>query len=229
MVLKRTSVKGRKPVARKRQVRAKKGTKLRLPRAMRIEKNDLNTYDVTTSNVSMDTTSATACLFFPTRTGNNYTDREGDRSEIVSILFKYTIENGSAQSNNANDNQYVRIVLYWDSQPNNAVPGGALPLLALTPLANPEPQYTQRFKILYDKVMYICGGLAAAGAAPELEGYHDKYYAGNVSLVSAYTGNAGSIADIQTGALNLLVLGDTAVVANENPTINYTCRCRFKS
>lgn len=188
--------------------------------------DDLGTFDIS-STASMDSASTTAALFYPTRTGNNYIDRTGDRTKIVSFRFKFTIKPGSAQGTN----QWVRCLVYFDNQPNNAVPGGNLPLLALTPLANPEPQYTQRFKIFFNRVINVSSAGAASMAATNQDqtgmSRHYEFYK-KCNLMSVFTGNAGSIADIQTGSLNLLVLGDTAAGTNEVPVMTYTSRCRFE-
>lgn len=181
--------------------------------------NNLATIDVTTSDV-IDTTTTTNALFLPTRSNNSFQDRHGDRTTIRSIRFVWTIKPGTLQISGS----WCRIVLFWDVQPNNAFPSGPLPFAALTPTSLPDPQYTQRFRILYDKRVFIATTQLFDGSATPIQ---DKFFRKNLELVSVFTGNAGSITDVQSGSLLLLVIGDLANGANQNPVITFSTRCKF--
>jgi len=182
---------------------------------------ELGTKDVS-GTATASTTGSLNLLFAPTRTGNTYEDRHGDSTTIKTIRLRFTIKSGISAVTN-NQAQWVRCLLFWDNQPNGAVPGGSLPLSALTVNALTDPQYSYRFKIIHDERFYICsspGGDSNTGNCSE-------FYKQNLSLVSNYSGNAGTIADLTTGALFLYVIGDTAAVTNENPVVTYVSRTRF--
>lgn len=186
---------------------------------------ELGTKDVSGTAVA-STTQINTLLFVPTRTGNTYEDRHGDSTTIKTIRLRYTIKGPVAGATNVNA-QWVRVVLYWDNQPNGAVPTLPLPFSANTVLSLMDPQYSYRFKILSDKRFYIAAGSWNLGNNDVCAQY--EYFKNNLDLVSNYSGNAGTIADLTTGALHLFVCSDTAVVAGENPIVTFQSRVRFIS
>lgn len=187
---------------------------------------ELGTKDVSGS-VTSSTTGSLNLLFVPTRTGNTYEDRHGDATTIKSIRLRFTILGGSVVLGNAPSKQWVRCLLFWDNQPNGAVPGGNLPLVALNVNALTDPQYSYRFKILHDERFCISpNGTTIVQSNKENTDCSD-FYKSNLNLVSNYSGNAGTIADLTTGALYLYVIGDTAATTNENPVVTFYSRCRF--
>lgn len=183
---------------------------------------DLQTIDTVANGVQMSTAVNTALMFVPTRNNTNYTDRIGDQTTITSILFQCTFSRGAAQL--AVTGQHVRILLFWDRQPNGAFPAGNLPLINATPTGLIDPQYTRRFKCLFDHD--VCIGPSGTEVSASSSELHFKYYK-KCSLVTRFIGNGGSIADIETGALILYAIGDTAITANNVPVVNYSCRCKF--
>lgn len=189
---------------------------------------ELGTYDVS-GTASASTTGVLTLLFVPTRTGNTYQDRHGDSTVIKSIDLDFTIKAGTTVITN-NLQQWVRVMLFWDNQPNGAVPGGNLPLLALTVNAMMDPQYSYRFTMIRN-FRFLVGnstiGIATAIADGGLNLGH--FYKKGLNLVSNFSGNGGTIADITTGALYMYVIGDTGAVANENPVVTYYSRIKFQT
>lgn len=183
---------------------------------------ELGTKDVS-GTVVASTTAVLTALFIPTRTGNTYEDRHGDATTIKSIRLRFTLKAGTTTATNSYP-QWVRCMLFWDNQPNGAVPAGTLPLTAATINSLTDPQYSYRFKILHDERFYLS---SVTNGTNDNTGHQSEFYKSNLTLVSNYSGNAGTIADLTTGALYLYVVGDTAVVANENPVVTYYSRCRF--
>jgi len=185
---------------------------------------NLQTFDVVGTGITASTTGSLTLLHVPTRSGSNYIDRYGDSTTIKSLRFQYTIYSGSLQTfATTNLYQTVRVCVFWDEQPNGAVPGGALPFLALTPLSNTEPQFSYRFKLLRDE-RHVITGLQTADK-PAM----NDIYLRNLALVSNFNQNNGVIGDINTGALYVYIIGDTAAGANFNPVVNFTSRTRFES
>lgn len=184
---------------------------------------ELGTKDVS-GTATASTTGSLNLLFVPTRTGNTYEDRHGDATTIKSIRLRFTIKGGTTAVTNSYV-QWVRCLLFWDNQPNGAVPAGNLPLVSLTVNSLTDPQYSYRFKILHDERFLITS--SALGATNDNSDECSDFYKAKLNLVSNYSGNAGTIADLTTGALYLYVIGDTAAVTNENPVVTYYSRCRF--
>lgn len=185
---------------------------------------ELGTYDVSTT-ATASTTGVVTLLFVPTRTGNTYQDRHGDSTVIKSINISFTVKPGTTTVTNSYP-QYVRVMLFWDNQPNGAVPGGALPLSALTVNAMTDPQYSYRFTLIRNWKFLM--GSSSNGLAGELPSLQGNFFKSGLNLVSNFSGNAGTIADITTGALYLYVIGDTAAVNNENPVVTFVSRVKFQ-
>lgn len=179
--------------------------------------NNLATYDVATTDI-MDNSTTVNLLFVPQRTNNSFQDRHGDRTVIRSFRLLYTIKPGTLQLTN----QWVRITVYWDNQPNNAFPSGPLPFAALTVTSLPDPQFTQRFRILYDRQIMISSTNFENAAMITGDLFKKK-----LALTTVFTANAGGIGDIQSGALNMIVIGDTVNGANANPVMTFSSRCKF--
>jgi len=179
--------------------------------------NNLATYDVSTTDI-IDSGSTVNLLFVPQRTNNSFQDRHGDRTVIRSFRLLYTIKPGTLQLTN----QWVRITVFWDNQPNNAFPSAPLPFAAFTVTSLPDPQFTQRFRILFDRQVLISPTNFESAAM-----ITGDLFKKNLALTSVFTANAGGIGDIQSGALNMLVIGDTANGANANLVMTFSSRCKF--
>jgi len=182
---------------------------------------NLQTFDVTGSAVNATSSGSLTLLHCPQRTNNNYLDRYGDSTTIKSLRFQYAVKAGVSQGSTSF--QTVRVCLFWDEQPNGAVPTGNLPFLALDPYSNTEPQFSYRFKLLRDCRHVICGI-----AAQDKDSFVDLYLK-NLSLVTNFNQNNGVIGDINTGALYVYIIGDTALTSANVPTVTFSSRTRFVS
>lgn len=187
---------------------------------------ELGTYDVSTTAVAT-TTGVLTLLFVPTRTGNTYQDRHGDATVIKSINLNFTVKPGVTTVTNSYP-QWVRCFLFWDNQPNGAVPAGALPLTALTINAMTDPQYSYRFTMIRNW-RYQMGSSTNGMTGADITTLQGHFYKSGLNLISNFSGNAGTIADITTGALYLYVIGDTAAVSNENPVVTFVSRIKFSA
>lgn len=113
----------------------------------------------------------------------------------------------------------VRTLIVWDRQPNGAVPATA-DLLTYT--ADPvrsylNPDSKARFRVLYDKLH--CGG----ANGPVAVAVNKKF---KVCKSTLFKGTADTIASIQTGALYLITMNDSAAVAN--PNVDYIVRLCYR-
>lgn len=173
--------------------------------------NSLNVYDASGS-VAASTTGSLTTLHQPTRGATNYNNRFGDSTTIRSFRAKISIAASATGTQ-----QYVRVVLFWDNQPNGAVPGGVLPFTALTINALMDPQYDYRFKILKDARFKINGFGVACDEPTKVDLYLKK-----LCLTTNFTSDNGNISDIATGAMYLYIIGDQAVGATNANCAYYT-------
>lgn len=181
----------------------------------------LQTFDQTGTATVSSSGTPLVLLHFPDRTGSNYNNRYGDSTTIKSLRFKYTVKPGVSQLTSTGP-QYIRVLIFWDEQPNNAFPSGALPLLALDPNSQAEPQFAYRFKLLRD-CRHLVQAQSIGDAVPNIQDIYIK----KLSLVSNFNGNSGSISDICTGALLVYFIGDTALTSGNVPVVTYSSRTRF--
>lgn len=204
-----------------------KGKRRRSRRMMKVWRRlgsripELQTQDTVNGATRFDNTGFYQLEFVPT-VGTGYSNRIGLKATIKSILVQGTLLPGSLQTSVP---QHCRILLFWDRQPNNAAPASPLPLLSLTPISLPDPQFQNRFKILWDKGFCI-SGVTGTSVAPSSQEMEVKYYK-KCNLVTKFSASAGVIADIVSGALYLLFIGDTAPGTNTSPTMTWSTRIRF--
>lgn len=144
--------------------------------------------------------------------GTAMQQRDGRKVMLKSVRIKTIVQNqstGTGATDNMNSN-VVRVALIWDSQPGGVMPTwaqifGDLDNAGAT--ANDfysDREFTgmKRFQILRDKYIVLnpgSRGVVAAGVAETDALYDDFVKIGRETLYNA--GVAGTIADIQSGAL----------------------------
>lgn len=126
--------------------------------------------------------------------------------------------------------QFARVTLILDRQPNGAAPGAITDILAadsvngLRNLAN-----RKRFKIMWDRTIPLGGILNGAGTGSQTPNLRTikLYMKFRRPIVTEFnTGVAGTIADISTNSIYLLTTGTEAAGATDNDLLGYV-RCRF--
>lgn len=207
--------------------RKKRGTFKRRKYSSRVSRGlkslipELQTLDTVNGATRFDSTGFYQLEFDPSRTATDYSNRIGSKTVIKSILVQGTFQAGTVQTAVS---QHCRIVFFWDKQPNNAAPTSPLPLITMSPTSLMEPQFSNRFKILFDKDFCMSG--VGGQVTPGSNEMHFKYYH-RCNLVTRFSSNAGGIGDIVTGALYILFVGDTAPGTNSSPTFTWSTRVRF--
>lgn len=133
--------------------------------------------------------------------------------------------------------QACRIIIYYDSQPNAAAPLIATLLqdsnAAAATTWDSEINLTnrQRFKILRDYQVILGESTALAGNAqvipdPILNSINVDFFIKLKGLEAIYNGtNGGTVADITSGAVNMVIVGDTR--ADTNYSFLWTSRLRY--
>lgn len=139
-----------------------------------------------------------------TRTGNSVVGKN--------LQVKLTMQQAGATPS-----QSVRVIIYLDKQPNGALPsvGGAGGILQTAVYqAFLSDGSRARYRILMDKTFSV------QTSGPSIINY--KKFIPLRDLQTRFGQNLGTIADIQTNALGILYIGDTAL-----STLTYNIRYRF--
>lgn len=160
--------------------------------------------------------------------GTDFNTRIGRKILIKSVYTRMTIYPNTA--NTFDTNATARIMLIWDLQPN----GAALPP-NLTDIFQEfasgstrmntnnmmNLNYRERFVVLWDKI-YTLGYIAAAAANGQSARVVKKFKKVNLSVT--YNNISDTVANIATGSLLLVSLGDAAVAY---PQATGVVRIRF--
>jgi len=142
--------------------------------------------------------------------GTGATNRIGRKIIMKNILMRCYYDAGT----NSNSG-YVRTMLVYDMQANGATPSAAdIFMNGSTPFITMPMNLDNRdrFRVIHDRTRYLAG---ANGNTDTNEIYYKKYIKLGKGLETIYNaGSAGTVADIQTGALYLVVMtcNDTANV-----------------
>lgn len=204
-------------------------------------KGEMKCVDVTSTNIneSIDTTGAKS-LMNGTIPGNAIQNRLGRRIRMVSLRIMgaiFQVQNGAAPGDD-----FVHIYVVYDKQVNGTAYALADLLqscdrsgtTATNTFASVNMSNSKRFKILRHTFMKIeCpAGVSANQPAQESTDFHKvqtvDWYIPLKGLDTQYnTGTAGTIADIQTGALFVMVLGANSA-ANTQYSLQYNARLRFQ-
>lgn len=188
---------------------------------------DIQTIDTLATFGGTVTTSVLYSQVFLPVPGTGTSSRYGDRTSINSIYGSLIVSPGVSQLQTT----FIRVMLFWDNQPNGANPTSPQPLGASTVVAFPNADFRYRFKMLRDFVFPV----AKLGSAPEgLSGdnsrcYMQKFYINKCDLVSQFTAGAGAITDVATGALVVGVVSDTSLTTNNTPNVSFNIRANFRS
>lgn len=149
--------------------------------------------------------------------GTTNTTRVGNKVQCRGIEVRGSVGLPTSPDNAVN----VRVGLVVDFQANGVVPtvGEIWNNLAPAPnvFAHRNLNYIERFKVLKDELI----GLSADGPGIQPFVWHIP-----ADFVTKYIGNAGTIADIETGALYFYSYSDETTAAT-NPLLAVTARFKF--
>lgn len=160
--------------------------------------------------------------------GDQFDQREGAQIRPTSCQFRMIV-NGTTSNTSTN---FVRFLLLWDSQPNNAMPTASevLSIATITQyIVAPYAHSTQkRFKILDDQILRESPDVVqvtSSGITQNTLGT-STYYSRKIPLsrtVKYDAGNAGDVTDIESN--NLIAF---FVSYNSNVNVLYGFRVFFK-
>lgn len=199
----------------------------------RTPKQELKAFDVTTTNTAVVAVAGgpvSVCLNTPVNGAELY-QRVGRKIYMKSLHFRGVFVPSAAAIE-----QYARLIIYYDSQPNTALPAIATILQDSTAGAATTWQSEinlinrQRFKILRDYQVML--GATNAGFTTEIvpdpivSSYNVDMFIKLKGLESIFNAtNGGTIADVASGALNFVLVGSAA--ADGNWDLQWSSRLRY--
>lgn len=154
--------------------------------------------------------------------GNDFNQRDGRKIKMVSVQFSgdflYNASGG--------DDAGVRLAIIYDTQANASAPAITDVFTAINAHTFVNLNNRDRFRIIYDK--RVCLGRYSTTATQSVADNTSRHIQKWIPLKGLETvynsGNAGTVADIQTGALYALTMGDST---NGSPSYYGTFRVRF--
>lgn len=168
-------------------------------------KMELKWFDLL-SSVSVSTTASLFSLCHPQQGTGAALLRVGQQIRPTSLQFRgrFTVDSAATFT------PIVRMIVFWDKQPNAALPTSALLLDAtvITPLVSAPYNHanSDRFKILFDRRWTVEG-------QPALTSLNSRLIKGNIKLgrqMKFNTTNGGTIADITSNSLICLLVSNDA-------------------
>lgn len=168
--------------------------------------------DQTTGALEVCTT-ATLTLLNGLAPGNSASQRIGSKVSWMSMEAYIQI---FAHATTGIDNK-CRLLVVLDKQPNGAAPGAITDILQTADFLSPRNLANRkRFKIMWDKRLYVGNVLNAAGTGTAIPNFRlfKIYKKFKYPLQTDFNaGVAGTVADIATNSLYFCTLGNTATGA----------------
>lgn len=195
-------------------------------------KAELKAYDIAVATYQCNTTGSFTLLCVP-QLGTDYTNRIGRKINLRSVYIRGQIftELGTVPSAGSQGSQFGRMIIFYDKQPNGAAPAVTDLLVSASPSAQLNLNNRDRFEILADKTWVFDPYFFSTTATQSYGSASRQIYAikkykklGNRDVI--FGGNAGTIADINTGALYMFFIGDQAAAGDDLNAIVST-RVRF--
>lgn len=157
-------------------------------------------------------TSGTVISINSTAEGNGIENRSGEVARMKSVQWKLEITKSTSNSKW----DFVRCMLVLDKQPNEALASVTDIIETADEVAFRSLSHRKRFVILHDKMFVLDDKSCQA--------IYDEYYR-KIDLRTIYdAGNAGTIADITSNALLLVIIGEEATNFS---TVGGNVRVRF--
>lgn len=167
--------------------------------------------------------------------GTDYTNRIGRKIMLKSLYIRGIVASdvGVTMTSPAiTVAQQARMIIFCDNQPNGATPAVLDLLNNATTVSQLNLNNRDRFKILVDKtfvldpIVYNTTATQSVAAATNQIRQYKKFKKLNMETIYN-SGNAGTVGDMNTGALWLFWIGSQAVGVGTDATATWTCRVRF--
>lgn len=191
-------------------------------------------FDIDTNTAQVNTTGDITLLSLP-RLGSDINNRIGRKITTTSIFIRGFVRVQSTLNTNfvsplAGSSQLCRFILFVDYQPNGVLPTVAQVLKESLPSSQLNINSRDRFKILKDKTWAFDPVVYNTTATQAVCSFNRtiipfKCYK-KCKIETVFNADAGSVADITTGAICMLVIGSTGS-ANDDANFVVSTRCRY--
>lgn len=205
-----------------------------VPAVLQLRRPEKKTVDVNKTALTFDSTGNFLLLNAPVTGAGEY-QRVGRKISMQSVSGRISIFATAPATAGAD---FIRLVLFYDRQPNGAAPVLADVLQSVdntgtttsTSMSNLNINNADRFKILRDWYW----GIPQAGTGTNAELARtfaagpcaDKFFVSLKGMETHFNGNsAGTIGDIATGSLYLLAVG---LQSNANASWRVNCETRVR-
>lgn len=191
-------------------------------------------YDIAPGAYNANTTGDIRCLALPTL-GTDMTNRIGRKIVLKSVYIKGMVQMESAANPTTADlatGNLTRIIIFADMQPNGALPAVTDVLNSALPQSHLNLNNRDRFKIYCDKMYYMDPMVYNTTATQAVACWGNTgraikiYKRLNLETIFNAT-NGGTIADISSGALLILTIGNVAAGTRTDADFSLGIRVRF--
>lgn len=190
------------------------------------------TFDIATTTYQVNTTGSFTLLSVPVP-GTDYTNRIGRKITNKSIYIRGRIQlEWSLVVPSGSPAQLARMIIFVDQQPNGAVPIVTDLLNNATPEAQLNLNNRDRFRVFCDK-QWTFDPVYSSAVATQSFGMMNHTISGlkkykKLNLETVFNaGTAGTIADINSGALYMFWLGSAAAGTMVDCNAIVSTRVRF--
>lgn len=189
--------------------------------------------DLGPAQLAMNTTGIFTLLSAPVP-GSDFTNRIGRKTLIKSVYIRGIVSCELADQDGptvgASPCQLGRMIIFADMQPNGAAPVLTDILTTASSISQLNLNNRDRFKIYCDKVFALNAYAYNVTANSQLASLSNSIAVKKFKKLNLETiynaGTAGTIADIQSGALYLLTVGNR-VAGTDDATATLSTRVRF--
>lgn len=195
-------IRGRRPTVQ-RQLKNVKKSIHRLQRDEELKHKD------TSIGAATPTVAGSLVLLNNLSQGDSETARTADEIRATSIQVRGLLYNDMTITGAGASSTRVRMILFWDRQPNGAAPTVATLLdtsVASAFFAPYNDDYQKRYKILKDVTMDFNPNWGISAGTTQQNFGKTFHFKRRLARRVQYDGNAGTIADIQTNSLYILFL-----------------------
>lgn len=185
-------------------------------RGLQLDSGEFKSVDVTYS-LSADTTTSSTLLNGMVL-GTSINQHVGREVTMRSIQFKYTVNPTTAASTS---DQIVRVLLVYDRQTNAAAATAGQVLEAANVYSPRNLENRKRFSILFDRNHYL-NAYGEPGTGTKVF----QFYRRLRHPITFNAGTAGNVADIATGSLFVVLIGNLTAGASA-ATVSFYSRIRY--
>lgn len=190
--------------------------------------------DISTAVYQVNTTGSITLLHNPVL-GSDYTQRIGRKTSIKSLYVRglVQLELAAIGMPGATGACMARMIIFIDSQPNGAVPAITDLLVEALPQSQLNLNNRDRFRIVKDREYVYDPFLVSTTATQAIANWgrviHPVKMYKKLNIETVFNGtNGGTIADINTGALYMLWVGNLGAGTNVDMNAIVSTRVRYK-